>query len=246
MSRSTRCRPSGDGRAAARGIEATNRAGRGAALPLLLAAALLLGGCSAEREAGTAVCPTAPAAVTGIERERPPDGGGTAPEEPPAPEGESAAAGPSAPAQAGGAWEKAPQGTDAPSQAQKAPSQGGSSAGQPTPAPQPGPGPTPTPEPAPEPAPEPVKSYDIDYFVAYAKEYGQRIGLELDPDGNPDNRSWDTPITATFPITEQWKVDYKKQDIEGYCQHIKREGNTSYWVYAQKLTGGRYRLYIGY
>lgn len=82
--------------------------------------------------------------------------------------------------------------------------------------------------------------------MAYAKEYGQRIGLELDPDGNPDNRSWDTPITATFPITEQWKVDYKKQDIEGYCQHIKREGNISYWVYAQKLTGGRYRLYIGY
>ena len=36
-----------------------------AALPLLLAAALLLGGCSAEREAETAACPTAPAAVAG-------------------------------------------------------------------------------------------------------------------------------------------------------------------------------------
>lgn len=226
----------------------TNRTRQGTAL--LLAAALLLGGCSAEREAETAACPTAPGAVAEIEREGPPDRGGTAPEEPPAPEGESAAAGPSAPAQTGGAAEKAPPEIDAPSQAQKAPSQGGSSAGQPTPAPQPEPGSTPAPEPAPEPepepAPEPVKSYDIDYFVAYAKEYGQRIGLRLDPDGNPDNRSWDTPITATFPITEQWKVDYKKQDIEGYCQHIKREGNTSYWVYAQKLTGGRYRLYIGY
>ncbi len=58
--------------------------------------------------------------------------------------------------------------------------------------------------------------------------------------------SWDTPITAAFPIAEQWKAGYKKQGIEGYCDSIKGAGNTSCWVCAQALAGGRYRHYIGY
>lgn len=97
-----------------------------------------------------------------------------------------------------------------------------------------------------DPPTQPALSYDIDYFVQYAKKYGKSIGLTLRQDGTPENGSWDTPIIVTCPISEQWKADYKITEIKGYCDGIKKDGDTSFWVYAEKKPDGRYNLYIGY
>lgn len=54
------------------------------------------------------------------------------------------------------------------------------------------------------------------------------------------------PITGKFPIPDESKKNYKIQEIQDCCDGLLKDGDTVFWVEAEKQIDGSYYLYIGY
>ena len=82
------------------------------------------------------------------------------------------------------------------------------------------------------------QKFDVSYWLAYAQNYAQSIGLTLDETASD---CWDNPISAN--------ANNKNigTDIESRLNRYKNvDGFTSVWIWAEKVSGTQYELYIGY
>jgi hypothetical protein len=80
-------------------------------------------------------------------------------------------------------------------------------------------------------------AFDINYWVQYAKDYALSIGMTLDETATA---CWDTPITA-YPNS-----DAIIREVKSTITWYQRSGYTSIWAWSEKLSNGKYNLYIGY
>lgn len=82
------------------------------------------------------------------------------------------------------------------------------------------------------------KPFDINYWVNYAKNYAESIGLNLDSSAT---ECWDNPINANT------KCIYLERDIQSRLnRYAKDDDITDVWIWAEKVSGNSYQIYIGY
>ena len=82
------------------------------------------------------------------------------------------------------------------------------------------------------------KPFDINYWVNYAKNYAKSIGLNLDSSAT---ECWDNPINANA------KCIYLERDIQSRLnRYAKDDDITDVWIWAEKVSGNSYQIYIGY
>lgn len=82
------------------------------------------------------------------------------------------------------------------------------------------------------------KPFDINYWVNYAKNYAESIGLNLDSSAT---ECWDNPINANS------KCIYLERDIQSRLnRYAKDDDITDVWIWAEKVSGNSYQIYIGY
>lgn len=85
---------------------------------------------------------------------------------------------------------------------------------------------------------EQIEEFDISYWISYAQNCAQSIGFTLDETAT---ECWDNPISAN--------ANNKNigADIESRLNRYKNvDGFTSVWIWAEKVSGTQYELYIGY
>ncbi len=82
------------------------------------------------------------------------------------------------------------------------------------------------------------KPFDINYWVNYAKNYAKSIGINLDSSAT---ECWDNPINANA------KCIYLERDIQSRLnRYAKDDDITDVWIWAEKVSGNSYQIYIGY
>ncbi len=80
--------------------------------------------------------------------------------------------------------------------------------------------------------------FDINHWTSFAKQYADSIGLTLD---STATACWDNPISANSGNKNI------EADITSRLNRYKNvEGFTAVWVWAKKVSGTEYEIYIGY
>lgn len=97
-------------------------------------------------------------------------------------------------------------------------------------------------QPKPTSSPETEKpaqpEFDINHWTSFAKQYADSIGLTLD---STATACWDNPISANSGNKNI------EADITSRLNRYKNvEGFTAVWVWAKKVSGTEYEIYIGY
>lgn len=99
-----------------------------------------------------------------------------------------------------------------------------------------------TTKPKPTSPPEPEKpaqpEFDINHWTTFAKQYAESIGLTLD---STATACWDNPISAN-PGNKNIEADITSR----LNRYKNSEGFTAVWVWAEKVSGTEYEIYIGY